>query len=1057
MAKYCWMGILIAMLLILAACPALADIMKLPEGVISIEEEAFQDDQRLDIVLLPGGLKTIGARAFADSSVAAVNLPDSLEFIADDAFAGASLNVIVASKGRYAYSWAVAHGYVENETLFDIRLFTRWEQAQDVPAKRADRPDPPARPVKAQESAQGEAAVLLTAKRAKSALLGSAGSLFDYSIDDEAGTVTIEKYIGSDDEVNIPASIEGRPVTEIGWEAFAQTNVKRVTIPETVTAIETMAFMECEALVSVSLPARLDYLGEWVFAGCGKLTECSVPEGVEALGGCLFYNCEKLRRVDIPSSVRAVGGWAFAGCRQLQSISLPDAVTSIGEFAFAWCERITKIALPSRLTEIMAHAFDGSGLKSIKLPKGITTINEYVFSYCTEMEEIALPSNLTAIGDYAFADCHKLKSIRLPDTVASIGESAFTWCSSLREIVLPSRVTVIAPFTFTDCHSLQSVQLSSGLTAIGEEAFCRCYVLSSLDFPARLSSIGSGALYGFTGILRFHGAAPAIAPNAFNEETKAIAIYPHGQSGWSRVIKSTYGASWLYWKADNAQADQQDTEKDKTETLRETVSNNEGKNEYYSIWERGTISSYLAQESDGSYYRVEYASGKVQIEQFNDKLQLVWKKSIAPELPVWGGYFSGKQYNFLIFGQDNEAMRDDAEVIRVVRYSKNWHRIDAVSIRDVDIKNPFDFGTVQASETDDILYLHTCRVMYNGHQADINFKIFVPTMEVIETGSVYASHSFNQYVIQDGDDIIWLNHGDAYPREIELIVEKASAGSPADGGKTNVTLMEIGGSMDDELYQKTDATIGGLESSSGYYLAAGKSIDQRRYGKSERQNIYVISVNKNDLTSGGVKTHWITAYPESDTHYVSTPQLVKISGSQFLLLWTEGPSQESGRKQVHYLFLNAQGEPTSREYVSNGKLSDCQPIVSNGSVMWYVTSNSASVFYSIDLKHPDTITQLEKGGKIIPPKYALQNVRYDGNAVTGKLLRTEGTYHAENLFVRVTFFVTGNYYMSTVGEIEPDGSFEVEGVGPIEYITVLAVGSDNGTGKNYDGKEIFLP
>ena len=36
----------------------------------------------------------------------------------------------------------------------------------------------------------------------------------------------------------------------------------------------------------------------------------------------------------------------------------------------------------------------------------------------------------------------------------------------------------------------------------------------------------------------------------------------------------------------------------------------------------------------------------------------------------------------------------------------------------------------------------------------------------------------------------------------------------------------------------------------------------------------------------------------------------------------------------------------------------------------------------------------------------------------------------------------GTYYMATVAEVEPDGSFAVEGVGPIEYITLLASGSE---------------
>ena len=74
--------------------------------------------------------------------------------------------------------------------------------------------------------------------------------------------------------------------------------------------------------------------------------------------------------------------------------------------------------------------------------------------------------------------------------------------------------------------------------------------------------------------------------------------------------------------------------------------------------------------------------------------------------------------------------------------------------------------------------------------------------------------------------------------------------------------------------------------------------------------------------------------------------------------------------------------------------------------------------------------------------YSLKDVAYNGQEITGTLAHDPTTAAAEQVSVRVTFFVTGNYYMATVAEVEPDGSFAVEGVGPIEYITLLASGSE---------------
>ena len=77
------------------------------------------------------------------------------------------------------------------------------------------------------------------------------------------------------------------------------------------------------------------------------------------------------------------------------------------------------------------------------------------------------------------------------------------------------------------------------------------------------------------------------------------------------------------------------------------------------------------------------------------------------------------------------------------------------------------------------------------------------------------------------------------------------------------------------------------------------------------------------------------------------------------------------------------------------------------------------------------------------PKYSVTGLTYDGQTLKGKLAHDEDTLEAETLNVRVTFFMTGNYYMATIGEVAADGSFSVDGVGPIEYISVVATGSSS--------------
>ena len=92
----------------------------------------------------------------------------------------------------------------------------------------------------------------------------------------------------------------------------------------------------------------------------------------------------------------------------------------------------------------------------------------------------------------------------------------------------------------------------------------------------------------------------------------------------------------------------------------------------------------------------------------------------------------------------------------------------------------------------------------------------------------------------------------------------------------------------------------------------------------------------------------------------------------------------------------------------------------------------------------------------LPPKYSFNgDLHYDGTAVRGTLSHENGTGEAKKLRVRVTFFITGNYYMATTAEVEENGSFEVEGVGPIEYITMMAYDKAD-SAAFYGAAELFV-
>ena len=374
---------------------------------------------------------------------------------------------------------------------------------------------------------------------------------FEYEVKDD-GTVSITKYTGSDANVTIPKTIDGKMVTSIGNSAFYNcTSLQQITIPDGVTSIGDGAFHSCEALQQITIPDSVTSIGEYAFCtctllqqitipdgvtsivccafdGCSSLTQITVPDGVTSIGGAAFRDCTSLQQITIPNSVTSIGYEAFASCTSFQQITIPDSVTSIGDDAFKGCSSLQQITIPDGVMYIGSCAFEGcSSLKEIMIPDGVTSIKEWTFYGCKALQQITIPDSVTSIGGDAFAgckalqqitipdsvtdigfctysnrverigetfrDCSSLKEITIPDSVTNLGDDAFNNCRSLQQITIPDSVTSIGRGTFYNCTALQQITIPDGVTSIGEYAFCWCSSLKEITIPDSVTSIGRAA------------------------------------------------------------------------------------------------------------------------------------------------------------------------------------------------------------------------------------------------------------------------------------------------------------------------------------------------------------------------------------------------------------------------------------------------------------------------------------------------------------------------------------------------------------------------------------
>lgn len=117
--------LVLAMLLTDSGMTALAEaVLTMPAALQIIDEEAFYGDTSIGKVVLSENVTEIRARAFANSTLSEINLPDSLTFIDESAFDGPDKVRVTATKGTYAYEWAVANGYISNAN-FQITSIAR--------------------------------------------------------------------------------------------------------------------------------------------------------------------------------------------------------------------------------------------------------------------------------------------------------------------------------------------------------------------------------------------------------------------------------------------------------------------------------------------------------------------------------------------------------------------------------------------------------------------------------------------------------------------------------------------------------------------------------------------------------------------------------------------------------------------------------------------------------------------------------------------------------------------------------------------------------------------
>jgi hypothetical protein len=301
-----------------------------------------------------------------------------------------------------------------------------------------------------------------------------------------ASTITIQSLTASGETwvqsgggvFNIPATINGNPVTIIAPSAFLNSTVINwAVLPDSVTTVGASAFQNCSGLTSVTLGAGVKYINANAFKGCIGLGSVEFPANLMTIGDYAFSGCVGLDGITISNKVTSIGDYAFENCTGAQSLTIGTNVSSIGDYAFCGLVNVAEVNYNATNAGDLGGEWNGGTPFSYEgensdLGENVDTVDFYI------------GNNVTHIGTNTFNRCVWIKSITFPANLLSIGNCAFLACTGLYEITIPDKVTTIGSDAFFGCINVMTVTIGTNVTSIGYGTFSGLENVAEVNYNA---------------------------------------------------------------------------------------------------------------------------------------------------------------------------------------------------------------------------------------------------------------------------------------------------------------------------------------------------------------------------------------------------------------------------------------------------------------------------------------------------------------------------------------------------------------------------------------------
>lgn len=447
-----------------------------------------------------------------------ITLPDSVEYIGDNAFNGGSngLNEIIISEysalreiGDYALP------YVKGTIFIPKGVISIGEMAIDSKTGVQVDKGNTHYTVYNGNLLDGDGSILHSYH----------GNEVNYSFDASIKEVSAFAFYGNESikEITIRNGIEwgrypfwntkikavqfGEDVTDIPDRFLSGTMIESITIPKTIKSIGVLAFYNISTLATVDFESgsQIEEIGSYSFSSNSALTTvefgshtadyCNIGEGA-------FYNCDLLETVIFNGSfsLKSIGKGAFAKEQEQERVNDKDVFKQ--KCAVSFNSRCG-IIMPASVETIGAGAFSIISGGNIHTYGGVVyeeMINENAIfggilvatGFTISFEE---GSEITSIEDQTFQGLDGATSIDLSNCAAlqSIGKQSFALSSGKFEAWYDEREKRLG------YKNLAQIVLSPNLVSIDDMAFYRYGTYSDdklqekLYVPSSVTDIGEGA------------------------------------------------------------------------------------------------------------------------------------------------------------------------------------------------------------------------------------------------------------------------------------------------------------------------------------------------------------------------------------------------------------------------------------------------------------------------------------------------------------------------------------------------------------------------------------